>query len=166
MWLNDSCIAVVQEQEHSGEQSRLRQLPAQELLTQMPFLQKLLRCLLDCKPTGVASHDAVVQASTHNIRLALHDLADLYVLVWLGRLDAALLHLPSSALVNFVLAGHGLATAFVSPVGIAVDVWHNLTALGYHLISNPTGACSLQAKFMLTVFPIRTAFIWSQLACS
>ncbi len=66
-WLNHSCIAIAQEQEHSGEQSRLRQLPAQELLTQMPFLQKLLRRLLDCKPTGAASHDAVVQASTYNI---------------------------------------------------------------------------------------------------
>ncbi|KAA6422373.1 MAG: clathrin assembly factor [Trebouxia sp. A1-2] len=52
-------IAFYQEQEHSGEQSRLRQLPAQELLFQMPFLQKLLRRLLDCKPTGAASHDAV-----------------------------------------------------------------------------------------------------------
>jgi len=67
VWLAHSCVAVVQEQEHSGEQSRLRQLPAQELLTQMPFLQKLLRRLLDCKPTGAASHDAVVQASAHNI---------------------------------------------------------------------------------------------------
>ncbi|DBA72856.1 TPA: hypothetical protein ACH3X2_009827 [Trebouxia sp. C0005] len=56
-------IAFYQEQEHSGEQSRLRQLPAQELLFQMPFLQKLLRRLLDCKPTGAASHDAVVQQS-------------------------------------------------------------------------------------------------------
>lgn len=54
----------MQEQEHSGEQSRMRQLPAAELLVQMPFLQKLLQRLLDCKPTGAASHDAVVQV--HN----------------------------------------------------------------------------------------------------
>ena len=53
-----------QEQEHSGEQSKLRQLPSQELLFQMPFLQKLLQRLLDCRPTGAASHDAVVQASS------------------------------------------------------------------------------------------------------
>ena len=51
----------MQEQEHSGEQSRMRQLPSSELLVQMPFLQKLLQRLLDCKPTGAASHDAVVQ---------------------------------------------------------------------------------------------------------
>lgn len=74
-----SCLVDVQEQEHSGEQSRLRQLPAQELLFQMPFLQKLLRRLLDCKPTGAASHDAVVQASTDDIHLALHDPAGPYV---------------------------------------------------------------------------------------
>lgn len=57
-------FSVVQEQEHSGEQSKLRQLPSQELLAQMPYLQKLLQRLLDCKPTGAASHDAVVQASS------------------------------------------------------------------------------------------------------
>ena len=50
----------LQEQEHSGEQSKMRQLPASELLVQMPFLQKLLQRLLDCKPTGAASRDAVV----------------------------------------------------------------------------------------------------------
>ena len=61
--LDVTALTVLQEQEHSGEQSRLRQLPAQELLFQMPFLQKLLQRLLDCKPTGAASHDAVVQAS-------------------------------------------------------------------------------------------------------
>ena len=42
----------------------MRQLPAAELLVQMPFLQKLLQRLLDCKPTGAASHDAVVQVPT------------------------------------------------------------------------------------------------------
>lgn len=56
-------IAFYQEQEHSGEQSKLRQLPSPELLFQMPFLQKLLQRLLDCRPTGAASHDAVVQQS-------------------------------------------------------------------------------------------------------
>lgn len=58
----------VQEQEHSGEQSRMRQLPAAELLVQMPFLQKLLQRLLDCKPTGAASHDTVVQVNTRGKR--------------------------------------------------------------------------------------------------
>ena len=42
----------------------MRQLPASELLVQMPFLQKLLQRLLDCKPTGAASHDTVVQVPT------------------------------------------------------------------------------------------------------
>ncbi|KAL3153723.1 hypothetical protein ABBQ32_013317 [Trebouxia sp. C0010 RCD-2024] len=56
-------IGFYQEQEHSGEQSKMRQLPAPDLLAQMPFLQKLLQRLLDCKPTGGASHDAVVQQS-------------------------------------------------------------------------------------------------------
>lgn len=61
----------LQEQEHSGEQSRMRQLPASELLVQMPFLQKLLQRLLDCKPTGSASHDAVVQVSNQTGGLGL-----------------------------------------------------------------------------------------------
>jgi len=156
VWLTHSSIAVVQEQEHSGEQSRLRQLPAQELLFQMPFLQKLLRRLLDCKPTGAASHDAVVQASTDNIHSALHDLADLYVYSWLGGLDAALSHLPSTSLVIFVFA-----KAFLSPVGIVVCVWHTLTPLGQslqQLVYYTLNLCSLQ------VFPIQTAFVRSQLA--
>ena len=61
----------LQEQEHSGEQSRMRQLPAAELLVQMPFLQKLLQRLLDCKPTGSASHDAVAQVPTKTGGLGL-----------------------------------------------------------------------------------------------
>lgn len=56
-----SLFHLLQEQEHSGEQSRLRGLSATDLLFQMPFLQKLLQRLLDCRPTGAASHDAVVQ---------------------------------------------------------------------------------------------------------
>ena len=59
------CSLCLQEQEHSGEQSRMRQLASSELLVQMPFLQKLLQRLLDCKPTGAASHDAVVQVPTN-----------------------------------------------------------------------------------------------------
>ena len=58
--------AADQEQEHSGEQSKLRQLQSQELLFQMPFLQKLLQRLLDCKPTGAASHDTVVQVGLYS----------------------------------------------------------------------------------------------------
>ena len=49
----------------------MRQLPAAELLVQMPFLQKLLQRLLDCKPTGSASHDAVVQVPTKTGGLGL-----------------------------------------------------------------------------------------------
>lgn len=129
-----SCLPDVQEQEHSGEQSRLRQLPAQELLFQMPFLQKLLRRLLDCKPTGAASHDAVVQASTDSMNLALHNPAALYVPPWLGGLDAALSHLLSSSLLIFVFARDMIiAEAFLSPVGIAVCVAHTLKALGQFL---------------------------------
>lgn len=56
-------INFYQEQEHSGEQSRLRGLSATDLLFQMPFLQTLLQRLLDCRPSGAASHDAVVQQS-------------------------------------------------------------------------------------------------------
>lgn len=53
----------MQEQEHSGEQSRLRGLSATDLLFQMPFLQTLLQRLLDCRPSGAAAHDAVVQVT-------------------------------------------------------------------------------------------------------
>ncbi len=57
-------LCMLQEQEHSGEPSRMRSLNSTDLLFQLPFLQKLLERLIDCKPGGVAAKDPVVQVST------------------------------------------------------------------------------------------------------
>ena len=56
----------VQEQEaRGGEQSRLRSLGGEELLRQLPHLQRLLSRLTDCKPAGAAALDPVVQVGPH-----------------------------------------------------------------------------------------------------
>ena len=39
----------------------MRSLAAKELLEQLPLLQHLLQRLVDCKPSGQATHDPVVQ---------------------------------------------------------------------------------------------------------
>ncbi|BDA41120.1 probable clathrin assembly protein At2g01600 at N-terminal half [Coccomyxa sp. Obi] len=56
-------IRFYQEQEQGGEQSRMRTLGSEELLRQLPVLQRLLGRLVDCRPTGAASLDPVVQGS-------------------------------------------------------------------------------------------------------
>ena len=50
-----------QEQEVGGAQSRMRGLGAEELLAQLPVLQRLLGRLVDCRPNGAAAQDHVVQ---------------------------------------------------------------------------------------------------------
>ena len=54
---------AVQEQEHAGEQSRMRALTTELLLQQLPMLQRLMNRLIDCKPTGASCQDHVVQVS-------------------------------------------------------------------------------------------------------
>lgn len=54
---------AVQEQEHAGEQSRMRALTTEALLQQLPMLQRLMARLVDCKPTGAACQDHVVQVN-------------------------------------------------------------------------------------------------------
>ena len=54
-------VSFYQEQERPGDASKLRSMPAAQLLSQLPHLQRLLQRLLDCKPAGAASHDIVVQ---------------------------------------------------------------------------------------------------------
>ncbi len=54
---------AMQEQEHAGEQSRMRALTTELLLQQLPMLQRLMNRLIDCRPTGAASQDHVVQVS-------------------------------------------------------------------------------------------------------
>ena len=39
----------------------MRTLGGKEMLTQLPLLQHLLQRLVDCKPSGQATHDPVVQ---------------------------------------------------------------------------------------------------------
>ena len=39
----------------------MRNLEGKEMLTQLPILQHLMQRLVDCKPTGQATHDPVVQ---------------------------------------------------------------------------------------------------------
>ena len=56
--------ATVQEQEQSGEASRMRTLSGKDLLIQLPYLQRLLQRLVDCRPGGPCVHDEVVQVST------------------------------------------------------------------------------------------------------
>ena len=65
------------EQEAPGVESRMRSLPARDLLFQLPYLQRLQRRLLDCVPRGAAMHDPVVlvsctvqQESTPGARIA------------------------------------------------------------------------------------------------
>ena len=54
----------VQEPDGSAPaESKMRNLPPAELLTQLPPLQKLLERLMDCLPRGVAARHFVVQAS-------------------------------------------------------------------------------------------------------
>ena len=45
----------------NGGTSRLRSLGSKDLLSQLPMLQHLLQRLVDCKPSGQALHDPVVQ---------------------------------------------------------------------------------------------------------
>lgn len=47
----------------SGESSRMRTLAGEQLLKQLPTLQRLQQRLMDCKPSGAAAHDPVVQAA-------------------------------------------------------------------------------------------------------
>ncbi|CAK0754615.1 hypothetical protein CVIRNUC_002311 [Coccomyxa viridis] len=56
-------IQWYQEQEHAGEQSRMRALSTEALLQQLPMLQRLMSRLVNCKPTGTACQDHVVQAA-------------------------------------------------------------------------------------------------------
>lgn len=39
----------------------MRNLEGKQMLTQLPILQHLMQRLVDCKPTGQATHDPVVQ---------------------------------------------------------------------------------------------------------
>ena len=60
--MGDLATAVaMQEQEHAGEQSRMRALTTELLLQQLPMLQRLMNRLIACKPTGAAGQDHVVQ---------------------------------------------------------------------------------------------------------
>ena len=45
----------------NGGTSKLRTLSSKDLLVQLPMLQHLLQRLVDCKPSGQATHDPVVQ---------------------------------------------------------------------------------------------------------
>lgn len=54
-------MAIEQEQEQSGEASRMRTLSGKDLLIQLPYLQRLLQRLVDCRPGGPCVHDVVVQ---------------------------------------------------------------------------------------------------------
>ena len=50
-----------QEAEEPGTESRLRNLPPADLLTQLPVMQRLMDRLIDCLPRGAAARDWVVQ---------------------------------------------------------------------------------------------------------
>ena len=54
---------TLQEQEVNGGTSKLRTLGSKDLLLQLPMLQHLLQRLVDCKPSGKAAQDEVVQVS-------------------------------------------------------------------------------------------------------
>ena len=54
-------FVALQEQEVNGGTSKLRTLSSKDLLVQLPMLQHLLQRLVDCKPSGQATHDPVVQ---------------------------------------------------------------------------------------------------------
>ena len=66
----------VQEQE-----SRLRSLGGKEMLTQLPILQHLMQRLVDCKPSGQATHDPVVQVALPLPLAFPHSICFLTVLV-------------------------------------------------------------------------------------
>ncbi len=51
----------MQEAEEPGTESRLRNLPPADLLTQLPVMQRLMDRLIDCLPRGAAARDWVVQ---------------------------------------------------------------------------------------------------------
>lgn len=53
----------MQGKDNVGETSSLRDLSADELLRQLPTLQKLQERMMDCKPAGAAKADPVVQAA-------------------------------------------------------------------------------------------------------
>ena len=66
MWLGwfgltSACYHGLQEAEEPGAESRLRNLPPPELLTQLPVMQRLMQRLMDCLPKGAAARDWVVQ---------------------------------------------------------------------------------------------------------
>ena len=52
---------AIQEAEEPGTESRLRNLPPADLLTQLPVMQRLMDRLIDCLPRGAAARDWVVQ---------------------------------------------------------------------------------------------------------
>ena len=58
-----SVYVLLQEMEHGGETSSMRNLSGLLLLRQLPVLQRLQQRLMDCKPSGKAAHDPVVQAA-------------------------------------------------------------------------------------------------------
>ena len=60
---HDLFLLGEQEQEQSGEASRMRTLSGKDLLIQLPYLQRLLQRLVDCRPGGPCVHDQVVQVS-------------------------------------------------------------------------------------------------------
>ena len=71
-------MLAVQEQEHAGEQSRMRALSNEALLQQLPMLQRLMSRLVNCKPTGTACQDHVVQV----IRLPRYHQASFSLKAW------------------------------------------------------------------------------------
>lgn len=56
-------LGVWQGKDNAGEVFSLRDLSGEELLRQLPVLQKLQQRMMDCKPGGAAKSDPVVQAS-------------------------------------------------------------------------------------------------------
>jgi len=54
-------MQIIQEAEEPGTESRLRNLPPADLLTQLPVMQRLMDRLIDCLPRGAAARDWVVQ---------------------------------------------------------------------------------------------------------
>ncbi|PSC73445.1 clathrin assembly [Micractinium conductrix] len=74
------------EQEGPGVESRLRGLPARDLLFQLPHLQRLQRRQLDCMPRGAATHDPVVLFA---LSLVLKESFQLYKAVSEGVINLA-----------------------------------------------------------------------------
>lgn len=56
-----SSINFYLEAEESGSESRMRNLNTQDLLFQLPKLQRLLQRLTDCVPRGSTAKDPIVQ---------------------------------------------------------------------------------------------------------